>query len=271
MFVRSVMMTSIPGIGNIVNRGNCEANKDENCLLRLENIMKKVLLIFICVVLSVVFVSCSNSDSKKNLDSNPPFNASELQFEGDYLIESVELSDNDNFIENITLAKNNFDNISAFKEGALKSIDIFEAEVIWNMNNSTFELDKGYDIGENKIAFNNTNLMYSSSMDTGEVSWHIDNENWEFEVFKVYNFCCSIDDEKFNSYFVYTENEQNRSLIPITESQLEYSLVNCVLKDSSLYLANFTGVMLGNDADEPEFELYGDAIANYVVVEDRSY
>lgn len=180
------------------------------------------------------------------------------------------MSDNDNFIENITLAKNNFENISDFVDSALSSVHIYEAEVIWDMNSQCFKLDKGYDIGDSKIAFNNTNLMYGSSMDTGEASWHIDNENWKFENFKVYNFCCSIGEEKFNSYFIYIENAGNSVLTPVTESQLEYSHVNCILKDSYLYLAKFTGVMTGNDASKPEFECYGDPIAYFAVVEDDS-
>lgn len=232
--------------------------------------MKKVLLITICMVMIFVFSSCSSSVSKENSNESESVNINNLQFEGDYLIKSVELSEKNNFIDNITIADNNFQSINAFEESVLKSIHIYEAEVIWDMDNKCFRLDKGYDIGDSGIVFNNTNLMYGSSIDTGEKSWHIDKENWEFENLKIYNFCCSVDDKKFDSYFIY-ESEQKNKLLPITESQLEYSYVNCIIQDSSLYLAKFTGEMTGNDASEPEFECYGDAIANFVMVEDDSY
>lgn len=231
--------------------------------------MKKTLSIIVCIVLAFAFSSCTNSISKENSTESKTFSLDDLQFEGDYLIRSVYLSDKSNFIDEITIADNNFQGIGDFEDSVLKSIHIYEAEVIWNMDNNCFQLEKGYDIGDSGIVFNNTGLMYSSSMDTGEVCWLIENGDWKFEEFKVYNFCCTIEDEKFDSYFIYVLNDQKQSLVPITTNELEHKYVNCIIKDSGLHLAKFNGIE--NDGSEPDFDYDENELAHYVTVEDDSY
>lgn len=53
------------------------------------------------MVMIFVFSSCSSSVSKENSNESESVNINNLQFEGDYLIKSVELSEKNNFIDNI--------------------------------------------------------------------------------------------------------------------------------------------------------------------------
>lgn len=217
--------------------------------------MKKVIAVFFCLIIVFAFTACSSDNEETEASIDPEL----IQYSGEYLVDSITISDDGKSIDQIVLSANNLDDIGISQKDLLSNFRIYEAQVIWDINNQCFYLDKGYDIGEDNIAFANTELIYSSSMDTGEVDFTLLSQDFEFEEYGVYNFCCTYQDRKFDSYFVYIPYE-NGSFQAIRVDDLEYSYVNCVYDDYDLYLAAFQG-MTGDNDDEPSYACFGDPIA----------
>lgn len=217
--------------------------------------MKRVISICcFCLILCLVFVACSSTKEVQEVSVDPNL----IQYSGKYLVDSIESSDNET-IDKIVLSDNNLNELGLNQEELLNSFRIYEAQVIWDINNQCFYLGKGYDIGQNKIAFANTLLTLVKTIDTGEISYYLNDQNFKFEEFKVYNFCCRQEDRNFDSYFVYIPYEQG-IFKSIDVDDLDYTHVNCVYDDYNLYLATFQG-MTGKDADKPSYSYSGDPIA----------
>lgn len=216
--------------------------------------MKKTVFV-LCIMFylySLIFSACS---VQQNTMEDSTINADEITFSGDYLIDSLELSENDDYIETISLSSNNLQDLNISEKDILSSVSIYEAEVIWDFDKKCIYLDKGYDIGEDRIAFSHTNLILTQSMDTGEISFTISDQNWQFNDLKVYNIRCTYADKNFDSYFIYI---QNSGIQKVTEGDVDFNSVNCAYKDEGLFLAKFDGMYNDN---EPDFTLYGDPIA----------
>jgi|GEM_PF-6170760 len=66
--------------------------------------MKKFTTILLLILLVFSFAACS---VQQNTIEDSTINADEITFSGDYLINSVELSENNDYIETISLSSNN--------------------------------------------------------------------------------------------------------------------------------------------------------------------
>ena len=219
--------------------------------------MKKAISICcLSLVLCFVFAACSSTDEVSEVSVDPDL----IQYSGKYLVDSIESSDNET-IDKIVLSDNNLNELGLDQEELLNSFRIYEAQVIWDMNNQCFYLDKGYNIGQNNIAFANTILTLVKIIDTGEISYYLNDQDFKFEEFKVYNFCCRQEDKNFDSYFIYIPYEQG-IFKSIDVDELDYTYVNCVYDDYNLYLATFQGMTgEGEVVDTPSYQYYGDPIA----------
>lgn len=213
--------------------------------------MKKTVFV-LCIMFVFILSACS---VQQNTVEDSTINADEITFSGDYLIDSVELSEDNDYIETISLSSNNLQELNISEEDILTSVGIYEAEVIWDFDKECIYLDKGYEIGEDEIAFSHSDLYLSQSMDTGEIRFTIADQNWQFQDRKVYNIRCIYADKKFDSYFIYI---QNSGMQKVTADDVDFDSVNCAYKDDGLFLAKFDGMYNDN---EPNFTLYGNPIA----------
>ena len=209
--------------------------------------MKKILLMLSASIL-FSFSACKTAKTDK---SNTPV---KIAFTGNYLIEGIELFNDESGIKSVILSKNNLSELGIKEKEVIKSLSLYEAQVIWDMNNRNLCLDKGYNIGQENIAFSNPYLILNRSIDTGDISFSIMDSNWKFEDNKIYNFSCTYSNIEYDSYFRYEEGK----LLQVTVDDLEYNQVNCVYDDDSLYLASF----LNMDSDgNPIYECYGELLA----------
>ena len=210
--------------------------------------MKKAFSIILLISILFAFSAC-----KKVQDNTSNFPV-EIEFSGNYLMNSIELSEDESIIKSISLSENNLSELKIKEKQVIGSLSIYEAEVIWDLNNKCFYLDKGYDIGQEKIAFSNTGLTLVQSLDTYDISFLINGDEWKFKDFKVYNFKCTYSSKEYDSYFLYKQG----NLYQITVDDLEYNQVNCVYENDCLYLATFVNI---DSEEKPIFENFGDPIA----------
>ena len=88
--------------------------------------MKKTVFV-LCIMFVFILSACS---VQQNTVEDSTINADEITFSGDYLIDSVELSEDNDYIETISLSSNNLQELNISEEDILTSVGIYEAEVI---------------------------------------------------------------------------------------------------------------------------------------------
>lgn len=200
---------------------------------------KSLLIVLAVIILAVSLFFGARSVYLKHADEKEQKQIEDFresfEFEGDSLIRSAEYDPNSKELKNVIFAKNNLNEFDALDGKALlRSISIYEAQVIYDCDNDCFALDKGYDIGSKRLAFNHASVIAIENLDTGQILLQVnDFSEDKLKNGKIYNIRCNAYEKSFDSYFRYS----NGKFISVTAKSVDMNDINCAWDDNKLYLA----------------------------------